>query len=219
MLTRSDIEEASYGGVLSGMSIQGVESGVHQQMLATLSRRRYSALITDLERMWAVIASRILQVMEQLVMEPLNSYLRPEEIKNYYVCQVKFILSDEAYRRAMVTEARSLRGLLSDKTIRETKLNLPNSDSEEAQLLLEQIVRNPAVLDSIAKKALMLNEAETTMANISGEAVAGTPRGMGGQAMKGMEAAGGPAGKSIGELEKYYEASPMGGKTPVEGEL
>jgi hypothetical protein len=166
--------------------------------------------------MWSIIAGRALQVTESLVMEPLNEFLKPEEIDGYYVCQVKFVLSDEAYRRAMVTEARSLRGLLSDKTIRESKLNIPNSDAEEAQLLLEQIVRNPAVLNTLAAKALMLREGEALP---GAAAPAGTPRGMAGQAVKGMEArVGRPAGESEAELKRYYEASPEGGKTAVEGE-
>jgi hypothetical protein len=220
-ITRSDIEETTYGSVLSGMSVSGVESGVHQQMLATQSRRRYATLLTDLERMWAMIGTRALQVVERLVLEPVNEYLEPRDIKGHYACQVKFNLSDEAYRRAMVTEARSLRGILSDKTIREAKLNIPNSDAEEAQLILEQILRNPAVLNVLAQKALMQSERETEMIPGGGEAVEGTPPGMGGQMLKGLAAKmGQPAGATAPRTtERYGAASPMGGRVAVEGEL
>ena len=166
-MVRDDIEHATMSKVIYGERPPGVTSGYHQRALTSQVQLKFQQGISTLQNNLSEILGNCAKLMENIMPEPITIWgqlptgyyeetIKPEEIKGYYRCKVKLESTkpEENERKSLSGLEIYNAGAMSLKRYHEEYAGVADHTSEFKQMLVEGIMKQPPILEALAKAAV-----------------------------------------------------------------
>lgn len=155
--TSADIERGTYTRSLAGQREPGVSTVGQQAILSTAAQRKFAAPAIQLQHLASITASRILQLVDVVLHEPIGARGRVLDCKDIYGnfnALVTFEVIDpvlELQRRELGMR-EVMAGLKDMETYWEQDARIENVAELKRRLLRDKIRNSPAVLARLAQE-------------------------------------------------------------------